>query len=131
MRILVTTRLILGVGVIVSLGFLIYALPPHPSLWPLEQWAVCLATAAWVISPYWPLFRRTRRPPSSNEVDLVILALAAGLTISSLSFYYYAFFINLTAFSGFWFFITPIFQWGAVLVVLILVKAWSKSRSAT
>jgi len=131
MRIIVTTRLILAVGVIVSLGFMVYASTPYPLLWPLYLWALYLAMAAWVSSPYLFLFRKTQQSPRSDVFDLVILALAAGLAISSLSFYYYAFFIDLTPLSGMWFFLTPIFQWGVVLGVVLLLKLWSKSRSAT
>ena len=131
MQIIATTRMILAVGVIVSLGFMVYASPPYPLLWPLYLWPVYLATAAWVGSPYWFLFRKTQQSPRSNEFDLVILALVAGAAISSSSIYYYAFFIDLTEMSGLWFFLTPIFQWGVVLGVLLLVKLGSKSKNAT
>jgi len=125
MRIIVTTRLILAVGVIVSIGFMVYASTlSNPLLWPLY-----LAMAAWIGWPYWFLFRKTQQLPRSNVFDLVILALAIGATISSSSIYYYAFFIHLTAFSGLLFTLTPILQWGVVLGVLLLVKLWSKSNA--
>ena len=127
MPIIMTTRLILAVGVIVSLGFIVYASPPHPSLWPLYLWFLYPALAAWVGSPYWFLFRKTRQSPRSEVFDRVILALAIGLAVSSSLFYYYAFFTELTAFSGMWFFLTPILQWG----VLVLVRLWEKSGNAT
>jgi hypothetical protein len=123
--------LILAVGVIVSLGFMVYASAPNPSLWPLYLWPLYLGLAAWISSPYWFLFRKTQQSPRSNEFDLVILALAVGAAISSSSIYYSAFFTDLTEMSGLWFFLTPILQWGVVLGVVLLVKLGSKSRNAT
>ncbi len=113
-------RGVLLVAALASLGIMVYSADlSHPLLW-----LVSLVFGAWVVSPYWFLFRTLSKGEPNLVRERAVLLLSIGLACFGLSIYYDGFFVHLDAQNGLLFLFIPLWQWVAVGLVLWGLNFW-------
>jgi len=112
-------HLLLAIGVIGTLGLMLYAGDPSHVTW----WASFAVIGAWMVAPYMVVSRMSRRLWKSSGAGFVLVLAATGVVTSTAAVLWHAYFVNPDSHSRQVLLFVPI--WQSVLWVACLGVARS------
>lgn len=117
----------LGIGVLVTLGFMLHAGEPGRPAW----WLGFVPFAAWAVSPFVAAGMVASRFRASPLAVRLVAAAAAALAGSSLFVYHQGFVAHPDAQSGLLFLFLPLWQLLAILPVFLAARALARRAGSS
>jgi len=118
---------VIVLSVIGTLAILLYLCWPwgDESVAPrLSEYGGLLSLVLWAIAPYLPLLVKTLKSPSGQAGNLLMLIGCAAIGAAGCGIYLDAVLKHPAPLSALLFLVLPLYQWGAVLLLLLINYTW-------